>query len=107
MTKRKKNQSETFISSCEIERLNHLEEEFRNSEEFVDISARQNVLYQQLKNGMPDELKPVLIDCWDYFTQILTIQQRFFYKYGFSDAAVVVQALSGERKDIRLNIHIS
>jgi len=79
-----------FIRSCLFQRLERAGEEFSRRKRYLSLSAREDELFNQLINALPEEMKRTLIEYSDTLAAIMVDQQEFFYKQGFIDGHMFI-----------------
>ncbi|MCX7922033.1 MAG: hypothetical protein N3B21_08495 [Clostridia bacterium] len=85
-------------------RLNKLEKELYCTDRYKELSAREQSLYCQLEEALPDHLKPVLSDYSDLLYTILNIQEDYYYQHGFTDAFALTLGLEDRLSDDRMDV---
>ena len=101
--RRKRSCDFTFVFT--VDRLNQLELEFMQSEEFADLLSQRNALEDKLMNAQSEQMKSVLVDLCDVNSDITEQKEKFFYKHAWGDCSATTRLVRG-RNRIRLVVHI-
>jgi len=88
-----------------VDRINQLELEFRQSEEFADLFRRESALEDKLMNAQTEQMKSVLVDFCDVNSEITEQKEKFFYKNAFIDHSTMTRLMMG-RNRIKMAIRI-
>jgi len=103
-SKRRKRPCEfTFVVT--VDRLNQLELEFRQSEEFADLLCKRNALEDTLMDAQTEQMKSVLVDLCDANSDITEQKEKFFYKHAWGDCSATSRLVRG-RNRVKLFIRI-
>ena len=84
---RKKSFDFSFVVT--VDRLNELELEFMQSEEFADLLSQRNALEDKLMNAQSEQMKSVLVDLCDVNSDIAEQKEKFFYKHAWGDCSAM------------------
>ena len=88
-----------------VDRLNQLELEFRQSEEFADLLCRRNALYDKLMNAQSEQMQSVLVELSDVNSDVTEQKEKFFYKHAWGDCCAMSR-LARCRNRIKLVVRI-
>ena len=88
-----------------VDRINQLELEFRQSEEFADLFRRESALEDKLMNAQTEQMKSVLVDFCDVNSDITEQKEKFFYRHAWGDCSATTRLVRG-RNRIRLVVRI-
>lgn len=97
---------EKLWGTCTVERLEQVQESFEETKEFRILSEEEREIYLQLKNGIPEEMKPLLVKYSNTVQNILYQKGNFFYRKGFGDALLFTRAWMGDKQGLNLNVTI-
>jgi len=86
---RKKSCHFSFI--VEVDRINQLELEFMQSEEFADLLCKRNALEDELMDAQSEQMKSVLVDLCDVNSDITEQKEKFFYKHAWGDCSAMAR----------------
>ena len=106
-----KNNSKRRKRPCEfsfvftVDRINQLELEFMQSEEFTDLLRKRTDLEDTLMDAQSEQMKSVLVDFCDVNSDITEQKEKFFYKHAWGDCSATTRLVRG-RNRIRLVVHI-
>ena len=95
-----------FISSCELDRMEQLEEELEALQEYQVCDKRESEIQSILSNAIPEEYRKILIEYNDINLSFRTMYRSFFYKQGFADSLCLTEILQKGRFDIKLDIKL-
>ena len=103
-SKRRKRPCEfTFVVT--VDRLNQLELEFRQSEEFADLLRQRDALYDRLMDAQSEQMQSVLVGFSDVNSEITEQKEKFFYKHAWGDYSAMSRLARG-RNRVKLFIRI-
>ncbi|MHB8064590.1 MAG: hypothetical protein ACYDG2_18480 [Ruminiclostridium sp.] len=74
-----------FINYCMEERLEQLEEQFKD-EEYEALEKRNRFLFKKLNEHLPEDLKNCIREYEDNASSLCIITERHYYKAGFRDS---------------------
>ena len=106
-----KNNSKRRKRSCDfsfvvtVDRLNQLELEFRQSEEFADLLRQRDSLYDKLMDAQSEQMQSVLVRFSDVNSEITEQKEKFFYKHAWGDYSAMSRLVRG-RNRVKLFIRI-
>jgi len=105
MTPSEFKKSKEFISSCEVRRLEELENEFNAHEKFSEILKEKQMFSDKLAEALPDDLYKIFSQYCDVCLQETTERSRFNYMHSFMDATQLMAMALGNKQTINVEIN--
>ncbi|MCX7747833.1 MAG: hypothetical protein N2645_13235 [Clostridia bacterium] len=92
-----------FFATCKIKRIEYLEEEFENCEEFLSLSQRETEILHRMKEVLPPEDLALLNEYSDTLNNMMSLKQYFFYQHGFNDS-ITMHHLFNHKNNVKLHV---
>lgn len=82
-----------LLSCVKDKRLEQINGDFIKNAKYLKLLERQRVLYDRLRQVLPKESWPVLVEYADIRNDITALKEVYLYEAGFQDAAATAQMM--------------
>lgn len=100
------NEFKKFLASCEVDRLEGLDNQFHGMQEVQALKEQSLQLYEELLKILPGEYHKTLCAYDDLCYEIAVKKITYFYKEGLNDGLSLGEVLFRNRRNLEFNISV-